>query len=341
MDPSENYKHSVGTKGLFVKGQLTNAKLFLLLMIGFALSTVLPMFAAIPLTLSFLFYGPLKTSLAGLGILVVILAAAMSFPVLSFFKEGALFFFGAFGFAWIVQLIVEKNENPADGFIKRGLALFLTIVFIFGLMLALSGKSYTHLIGELVDQQVVYLQNFLNANRAELDGEQLRSMEDLIKAPSEIVTEFVNYSFSAAFFAVILNLWVTLFIVLKNALVWKNFKNYDYEVRDLLKFKAPFPLVFVLVSALILVLVGERVAGQWLEVVGENLLYCLGLIYFFQGMGVFLGSLNFLKVKGFMRAAFCLLAIVYGHKMIALVGIFDNWFDFSRMLEKKNEGDIL
>ena len=79
------------------------------------------------------------------------------------------------------------------------------------------------------------------------------------------------------------------------------------------------------------------------EVIGRNLLYCLGVFYLFQGFGVYNDFLKYLRIGGFIKTLFIAFTLILGARYLALLGIFDLWFDFRRFFtnSKKDEGDTI
>ena len=79
------------------------------------------------------------------------------------------------------------------------------------------------------------------------------------------------------------------------------------------------------------------------EVIGRNLLYCLGVFYLFQGFGVYNDFLKFLKIGGFIKTLFIAFTLILAAKFLAILGIFDLWFDFRRFFTnlKKDKGDTI
>nr|MDA8165921.1 DUF2232 domain-containing protein [Desulfobacteraceae bacterium] len=68
----------------------------------------------------------------------------------------------------------------------------------------------------------------------------------------------------------------------------------------------------------------------WLNIFGLNLLLGLGLLYFFQGLGVLAALLGRWSVPRPLRWAITILLLVqfYGMVMVAILGLADTWADF-------------
>jgi hypothetical protein len=107
----------------------------------------------------------------------------------------------------------------------------------------------------------------------------------------------------------------------------------------LLNFKVPFEFVLVLALGLILALFAEKLGSLQFETLGFTIIKCLGIFYFFQGFGVFSDMLNFLGVTGFFRTLLVMITIFMASYLIAVAGLFDNWFDFRKYFVKRNIED--
>jgi uncharacterized membrane protein len=76
--------------------------------------------------------------------------------------------------------------------------------------------------------------------------------------------------------------------------------------------------------------------GKIASVVGGNILYCLGVFYLFQGFGVYSDFLQYLRIRGFLKTLFIVFTLVMAFKFLAIIGMFDLWFDFRKYLTNTN-----
>lgn len=69
----------------------------------------------------------------------------------------------------------------------------------------------------------------------------------------------------------------------------------------------------------------------------------MGVFYLFQGFGVYNDFLKYLKIGGFIKTMFIAFTFILANKFLAILGIFDLWFDFRRFFtnKKKDEGDTI
>ncbi len=324
--------------------KLTNGKLVFLCIVAMALCSFVPLsiFAPLPLASAYLFFGRGKTW--AVGAIITVALVALSFSAGTQLLAIALMFFIANLFAFSVSIIVTKNIQPAQGLIRYGLV-------ISSLVIGITAGSFLFKEAPIVEQietsivQVVQVikqsgeyKEMLNAGE-----EKAIVLEELISNTKLVAERIVQWSVSYIFVGVFFSLWLTLFMVLKNAVIWKELHNYQYNLKDLANFKLPDYFVYVLIISLSLFLGGEYLLGATAEVVGGNILYMLGVFYFFQGFGIYLALLDHLRIGGFMRSALVIITIFMAHQMVALVGAFDMWINFRRFLKKKksNEGDII
>ena len=98
-------------------------------------------------------------------------------------------------------------------------------------------------------------------------------------------------------------------------------------------------MVFLLIAGLGLAVGGEHIGLAAYEAWGFTIIKCLGLFYFFQGFGVFSDFLSFIGIAGFFRTLIVMAIIFMANYIIALAGLFDNWFDFRRYFIKRNIED--
>ncbi|MEK6626835.1 MAG: DUF2232 domain-containing protein [Bdellovibrionota bacterium] len=317
-------------------------KLIFLVALSLALSSFTPFFllAPAPLAFAFLLFGVLKTVTVGLFCMGIV--AALIFQTgLSLTSAGVFLLSLAYGA--IVFTIIKSQVHPARGLLKYGIGLFGLISSVVGITVWLAGISVRTYLLETVKTGINEIKN--NAEYGQLvskGGEDTRALQDLLQDPNSIVQEVMQWSPSVLFVTVIVTLWLSLFLILRNASVWSVMRPYPFNVKTLIDFKGPDWLIAILIFGLALAAGGDYLAGEWLQVVGINLLYAVGVFYFFQGIGVFLELLTSLKIVGLFRSIIVVFTVFSVWKILAVVGLLDNWFDFRKFFKKNNEeGDIV
>lgn len=321
------------------------SKLFFLAIISIALCSFGPMsiFASIPMTVSFLLYGRLIMLLTGMVSLGVVYAYSV-------FTEGDPLLLGgiylsAFIVALLVSELVKHNFHPVKGLMVFG---FGVVLFLGATLLAVDkwGKvSLREQIGQTVGKIFEQLKNQKEkaAATSNPSGAEERAFDDFISNPDKtadfIYTSLPSLVFGYAFFS----LWITLYVTLRNAIVWRMKALYSFSLSDLTNFKAPDYFVYPVIAALLIYLGADYGLPAWSEIVGRNLLYCLGVFYFFQGFGVYNALLRHLRINGFLKTLFIAFTVLFAAKYLAIVGLFDLWFDFRKFFKnkKKDKGDIV
>ena len=328
MDSTYNNKQQTWSRWIFLG------------LLSMALSSFVPMsiFAPAPLAIAYLIYGRkmgLILSVMGGGTFAVMSALTGTSPMLV-----ALYFVSAFYAVLVAEIILRKVE-PVKGLIKTGGFIIGIIVLLFGLMDMMGEASISSLVDDIVNS---FITKIKTDNSELLAGgtEQARVIKSYIEHPEDITKEILAWIPSMLFITVFLTLWTSLFLVLRNSTQWRSFVKYPFSTRSLSRFKVPDYFVYPLIVSLALTLGGEYLGVGELGVsIGANLLYCLGVFYFFQGFGIYLDFLNFLKIIGIMRSLLVLMTIMMAWKLLVFVGIFDMWINFRKFLKRKdiNEGD--
>jgi hypothetical protein len=327
-----------------ITAKLTNGKLVFLCIVGMALCTFLPLsiFAPLPLASAYLFYGRNKTA----SLVAAITAGLFG---LSFVGGNQLLIIGimfliANVFAYCISTIITKNVHPAYGLIRNGLIIStLVITVTAGSLLMKEAPVVDQVEASLMQIVAVIKQSGEFKEMLSAGEERALVIEKLISNTKDVAKNIVEWSVSYIFVGVFFSLWLTLFMVLKNTMIWKELHNYQYGLKDLVNFKVPENFVYLLIASLGLLLGGEYLMGTTAEVIGGNILYMLSIFYFFQGFGIYIALLDYLRIDGFMRSTLVIITIFMAHQMVAIVGALDMWVNFRRFLKKKksNEGDII
>jgi hypothetical protein len=321
-------------------------KLMFLAIIAVALCSFGPLsiFAPVPLILAFLLYGRMTTLFLGIISTAVLWFVSMKFAHMSFFLVGI--YFVAFLYAVLVAEVIFRNLNPVTGLIRAGLVL----VTISGVSLfwynQLGKVSIKAQLSSTIEATFVKLKE----NNKELfatGGEDARAVQDVLARPQDLANEVYSILPAIVFIGAFLGLWVSFYMTLRNSLIWRYKNLYTYSLKDLIQFKAPEFLVYPLITSLILMVGADYGLGKVASVVGGNVLYCLGVFYLFQGFGIYNDFLKYLRIRGFVKTLFVVFTLVMAFKFLAIIGMFDLWFNFRQYLkntnnnnETKGEGDI-
>ena len=315
----------------------TYGKLFFLSLMSLALSVVGPLsiFSPLPMAAAFLFYGNVRTfSISGVILLISIFISS------TFVSFSGILYYGiiqniATVFACVVVMIIREDEHPVRGLIKKGVCVVGCILLLIGLVELVTPLPISEMVEktlitnfELVKEQPEMKKFFKSG------GKQARAMESILNRPKEVLSDLYKIFFPVIFVGVFFILWMTLFMVLKNNNVWKNFNSYSYGLEDLIKFKVPEKFAYLVIFGLGLFLLGDIWGKNW-STIGANILYSLGVFYFFQGIGIYLSFLTYIKVTGFFKSMLVLIVIFTAYRPIAVLGLFDMWIDFRKFFKEK------
>ncbi|MBT3235980.1 MAG: DUF2232 domain-containing protein [Bdellovibrionales bacterium] len=289
-------------------------------------------FAPVPLAMAALLFGRMVALTVG-GISFVILLVMFNYLGLSMLVAG-LFVLSAIYAAMITQVVL-KGIPPVKGIVSSGAIIIVAMAALIGVSLLASDLSLREELMELVSAIIT---QFKQENQEMLSrgGDEVRNLLAMLNHPDQIVDEMLRWLPSAIFGTAYMVLWASFFMLLKNSAVWKRITPYQYSVRDLVSFRMPDFMIWPLIAALTLILAGEYLFGAVGVTIGGNLLYCLGLFFFFQGIGIYVDSLRYMGVYGVFRSILTAFTIVFAWKVLALMGVFDMWFNFRKWLVKKN-----
>lgn len=327
-------------------GKLNIGRLLMLMLLTLVLCSfgLLSMFAAVPMTMAFLIFG-FKKSIIISGSVSVLLFGFISVGQLSadWVYVASSFLFANF-IALIISQMIIKNIHPARGLVIYGGAIIAIVFIIFGFIGMGLETSISEKVGEFITKSFDTLKSHDNYKVIiSAGGPESRNLQDLIDNPEKVTTEILNWSVSTVFVSFFFVIWLNIFLVLRNSLLWKELHGYSFTKHDLTNFKLPVGAIFVLILSLVMILVGDYVFKDLGEIIGLNILYCLGIFYFFSGFGVYLDFLDSVNIRGFFRNVLIVITIFMAFKVIALIGVLDTWINFRKFLKKNenNEGDII
>lgn len=317
--------------------QMTTGRLLLLgaSSVILCISFIMSVFAPFPLSLAIIMYGRVKGYLVGvLGLVASFLFASMVYGDLTLFG----FYFCVLVFAIGVSEIVLRGISPVKGMVAFGMGFILLAASGFGLMMS----TFKTTPKEFILQQIQLSADKIAEQKkvVEMSGDKdAIQVLQLLDRPDLLATEMIESFPSYFFMGVFLMLWFNMFLVLKSRRLLFSGNVYPYSEKNLLNFKVPFGFVVVLAIGLAFSVWGNQLGTFPFETVGFTIIKCLGVFYFFQGFGVFSDLLNFVGIVGFFRTLIVMLTIFMGSYLIAVAGLFDNWFDFRKYFVKRKTED--
>lgn len=317
--------------------QLSTSRLLLLGVssVILCISFIMSVFAPFPLALAIVMYGRAKGYLIGLlGLVLSFMFATAVYGDVTLFG----FYFCVVLFAMGIAEIVLRGISPVKGMVTFGLSFVLLVGSGFALMMKNMNTTPQAFILQQIEKSADKIAEQKKVVEQSGDKESIQVLQ-LLDRPDLLAKEMMESFPSYFFMGVFLMLWFNMFLVLKSRRLLFSGNEYPYSEKNLLNFKVPFGFVLVLVAGLVLAVWGDQF-GPWpFETIGFTLIKCLGIFYFFQGFGVFSDLLNFLGVIGFFRTLVVIVTIFTGSYLVAVAGLFDNWFEFRKYFVKRKTED--
>lgn len=318
--------------------QLSTGRLLLLgaSSVILCISFIMAIFAPFPLALAIIMYGRVKGYLVGFaGLILTFILASTRFGDLTLFGfYGCVFLFGVG-----VAEIVRRGISPVKGLVVFGLSFILLAAAVFGF--ALNALKTTP--KEFIIQQLASSADKIAEQKKAIElsgGKDALEVLQILDNPEMMASEMIHNFPSYFFMGVFIMLWFNMFLTLKSRRLLFSGQDYQYSEKNLLNFQVPFGFVFVLVTGLVLAVWGKELGTAVpYEVIGMTIIKCLGVFYFFQGFGVFSDLMNFVGITGFFRTLLVMVTIFMGSWLIAVAGLFDNWFEFRKYFVKRKTED--
>ncbi len=298
-------------------------------------SMFMSVFTPVPLVFAIIMYGRAKGILLGLlGLGASVLLSKFIFP-----KELLIGLYAAgFVMALAIAEIWLRKIAPFKGILRFGMAMILLI----GLGITFTTKTLNLPLRTYIVEEVKKISAQVQVDKEKIlaeGGEDSRQMVDLLSNPEKMTDEFIASFPSAVFMVIFFGLWINLLIIIRSQALLFTDKPYPYSERDYLTFNVPDYVVWLVIPAFVLSIWGKELFGPWYDVAGITALKCLGLFYFFQGFGIYMDFVAYLRITGFFRSFLILFTVVTASWLIALVGLFDIWFNFRKYLTKKSNKD--
>ncbi len=319
--------------------------LFGLMSVMANISFIFSVFTPFPLVFTYLIFGKnkgIQLSLAGIAlhIVVVISGTIGDAPIfLASYTYSALI-------AYMLYEVFRRGIHPVKGMMVIGLTVFLSIMVMFGIGTLILSVPLVEFVTELIKSNSQVILERKTEFLAQGGEDALKFIERLEKPgviAKSIIRAMPSYVFTISFCWV----WVNLLILLKNyrrlmplqgikLKLGENVKRYFSE-SDLHSFRVPFNVVWPLIVTIVLTIFGDSIWGVDNNEILESILFCFALFYFFQGYGLFIDLLNYLKIGGIIRTMFIVLTIIFLHVPLAFAGLIDTWLDLRRFLKRKTE----
>ena len=297
------------------------------------MSVVMAIFTPFPMALAIVLYGRTK------GLALVVTCIVTLFALTKFLIPGTVlaFFVMASFFGAVVAEIVLRRIHPVKGLVAAGTLFCLLTVFGAGVFIS-SMETPVH---KFLTTKIETVSKEIESKKAEYlaKGEQdMRAMLDLFSRPDLIATKIIHELPSSLFMGVFFWLWVILFLLLRSTRFFPmEVAGQGYSEKDLLDFRVKDWTVWILIPALVIALVGDKMGmeSDTALAIGLSVIKGLGIFYFFQGFGVYLRFLDHIKLFGFFRSFLVMFTVISVAWLLALVGLLDMWFDFKNYFKRK------
>jgi hypothetical protein len=243
-----------------------------------------------------------------------------------------------FFFTYFISLgcseIALRDISPLKGTFLLGVTILIFVLSATKVFLAKEEMGMKEFLVSSITQiaQEVEKQKdeLMQAGNSEDVLQTFSMLEDPAKLAEEILKSIPGYLIASIFFFV----WIVTYAAFRSRRIFDPYKEYQFDELSLLNFKVPEKVIFGLILALVAVLFGDQLEDKNYQLYGTYLLHGFGVFYFFQGFGLYIRFLNNLKIFGFFRIMLIVITMATASWMIALVGLFDMFFNFNKFLNK-------
>ena len=290
-------------------------------------------FTSFPVALGTLMYGRARgyTAVA----LAWVLSAVISGYVLN--DPSLLVFYTASVFVTVaVAEVALRNVAPMKGIVLGGVAL---CAIVFGSTYAgfraadIDAKSY---LAQLIEENKPNLQEGLKQQTGEANNNAFNFLA-LLEDPEALAEQILREAPVYIIIGVFATLWVNVFMLLKSKRTLLRVRK-PFTDRDLVQYKNPEHLIWVVIGALLLAVFGDQI-NEDATLIGVSALKVLGLFYFFQGFGLYVSFLDYMRLGGLLRSILVVATVMTANQVLALVGLFDMFVNFRRFMIRKDQGE--
>ncbi|MBW2328802.1 MAG: DUF2232 domain-containing protein [Deltaproteobacteria bacterium] len=224
----------------------------------------------------------------------------------------------------------QRGEDPATAGAKGVVTLGLSWIIFWAVYGIIAGiNPYASLLAMLDDSFGRIIEIYRNSS--DLSADMLYNLEQVVTGIREFLPRVLP-GFLAGL--VIITVWLNQVIgntlllrLLPEKAAWPRYSSWQL----------PDKLIWLLIAAAALSLLGSGVVKN----AGYSLVIISVILYFFQGMAVFVHFLDRWKVPRYLRIILYVLLAVqsYGLLLLAMAGIADIWLNFRKMARNEQEND--
>lgn len=295
------------------------------------LSVFVSALTSFPLVLAAILYG------RGRGYLAMLMAWILCFAVSLFvLKDPSMLIVASMSIPVTIVVIesLMRNMSPLKSILGGGVLLSLLLFAMMGTALELMETTPKQFIVSQIEDKKDDFATTLRKQMGVQDNDQAFEFLALLEQPEALATQVLEEVPGYLMMGIFLVIWGNLFLGLKSRrILLAGQKKRARTEFDLVYFKVPEKVIWAVIVALVLTVFGDEL-NPILSVVGLNLLKVLGVFYFFQGFGLYLSFLNSLRLRGFLRTLLIVLTVLMAAQALAIIGLFDMFFNFRRFLKK-------
>lgn len=295
-------------------------------------SIFMTVFTPYPLGLSSVLYGRAKGAVvAFIGLITCYFSLKVWGQDLTVF----FFFILSIAISFALSEVVRREINPIKGIVGVGVIITsLVSGFIF-----IGTLSTEETIKERLTVEFKKIQPLLEEQRKKVEAagdSQPFELEALLAQPNLMAQTVIENAPSIFLVGLFIMLWANLFLLLKSNRLVKRMNDAKYSENFLLDFKMPDQTIWFVIVSLALTIWGEEI-GPWFSIIGMTSLKTLGVFYFFQGFGIYLAFLDFLKLTGFFRSLMVVITVLTAGQVLAVVGLADMFVNFKKLMKRKED----
>ncbi len=220
------------------------------------------------------------------------------------------------------------NQESAALSGGKGVAVLgLTWLVFWGVYGAVMGiNPYKNLL-EMLDLGFQQSLEFYTSKEAGMPPEMMYSLQEVTRGMRQAIPALLPGLLASA---LVITVWANM--ITCNSLVIRYYKGV-FPWGKYSTWKLPEQLVWVPITALTIIMTG---IGD-LQYTGGCMLLVSGLLYFFQGLAVFIALLERWNVPIYIKGILYFVLIIqsYGLLILALLGISDIWFNFRQRIEER------
>lgn len=297
-------------------------------------SFMMSIFSPYPIGLSFILYGRAK------GLAVAFCASILCYWVSVYLLQDS-FLFGIFFSVILSALamgeIVLRGINPIKGMIALTGVAVTIIAILLSMLTSVKGESLRSIMLLEFEKKSETLEQIKEGIKSSGEENSLE-MEALLSQPEKMVDMTLKSGPSYIIMSFLIFLWVNIFLLLKSFKLVTLDKKLNFSEDYFSHFRVNENVIWLVILSGCLTLWGSEL-GEWGPTIGITLLKTLGVFYFFQGFGIYLAFLDYLKLKGFFRSLMVVITIMTAGQALAVVGLFDMFVNFRKFLKRKKSGE--